>query len=294
MKLVKLLLALVCLFGLRLKAQQPDPLDSRAIVKFLASDSLYGRPAGTEYEFKARDFIIGKLKSLGLNPVAKNYRQKFSFIDEDGNKKRSFNILAKVDLGKPSTVIIGAHYDHLSQNSSKSKDIVKKGIHNGADDNASGVALALKLAADIMNIPNKYHYNFLFVFFGAHEVGLFGSEAFILSKKFKSDRIAAVINLDMVGGLNIVNSTVSFNCFNLDSVWQVKLDSLKNSSELNIRIDSNQSKYSDDKWFRERGFASISVTTGIHDDYHRSTDDADKINYEGIRKIEKSILQLLE
>ena len=293
MRAKPMLLCVGLMVTLTAHTQHTQKIDFKSVVKYLASDSMNGRPAGTMYEKQAGNFIIGQMMLTGIEPAVERYIQSFSFADEDHIVKESCNLLGKISLDKPTTVIIGAHYDHLSEASAKSREILKRGVHNGADDNASGVAMALRLAEEIARQPDQYNHNFLFAFYSAHEVGLYGSGALAVSQLFDSLEVALVINIDMVGRLDDFTKTVSFNCFNLGDNWSAKLDSLQLNTQLNLRVMTEKSRFSDDKVFRDRGFKTLSITTGVHDDYHKHTDDWHRINYRGMEQIADNILRLL-
>ncbi len=258
------------------------------VVKTLASDSFQGRGVGTIGEMKSADFIVKQLKLSKLKAQV----QAFQFQLSDTTKKiNAQNVFAFLNHKKDSTILISAHYDHIGFGDKLSLHANKKGIHNGADDNASGVALILNL---IKNDPLKLNknYNYIFVFYSAHEIGLFGSAHFqkYYPKKYKP--IAQVINFDMVG--------------RMDSDY--KILKLFYSQNLKEKLEANantfgyfQYRWEGDAWLKtldtkhyvQKNIPCLSITTGIHADYHKTTDDADKINFDGILKIQHYILHYL-
>lgn len=264
-------------------------------IAYLASDSLQGRPTGTEYEALAAEYILAALKSNKVKPYQKAFYHSFLFTDLGSNNIESNNVVAWISNKQSKTILISAHYDHLAMNSLKSNEILLKNqIHNGADDNASGVALSLLLAEQFSKTKKKIPFNIIFAFYSGHELGLYGSEAFVQELAFNEENIALVLNFDMVGRLDENTNNLSLNVFNIDSIHQNKLNTLQDKTDLKLWFRSDANKKSDDFYFRQNGYPSISVTTGTHEDYHKSTDDIDKINFEGILKINQLILNLLE
>lgn len=262
----------------------------KEIISFLANDSLQGRAASTIYEAKTADFIFSKWKKL------KRFQPQFQFFaytrKDSTSVKKSKNVYCYIDNKASRTILIGAHYDHLGFGEGISRSYSKKGIHNGADDNASGVALLLSLAKNFKNWQSK-KYNYLFVSYSAHEIGLFGSEAFskLAQEKFKP--IALAINFDMVGRLDADRKV--FNVYGRNT-----LTSAQDQIFDKVLFDGNlMPNYSDKiyqcdlKWFAEKGISCLSFTTGIHSDYHTINDDEQWINYEGMTIIEEYLERLL-
>lgn len=180
-------------------------------VAFLASDALEGRQTGTEGEKKAAKYISERFAELGL--LAKgttNYVQPFTFkpktnphdevkfdVNGDGTITGN-NVIGFVDNKAENTIIIGAHYDHLGFGGEGSlyRDSIKA-IHNGADDNASGIAILLNLAARLKE--KNTNNNYLFMAFSGEEMGLLGSNYFIKNPTINTNKVSYMINMDMVG-----------------------------------------------------------------------------------------------
>jgi aminopeptidase-like protein len=263
----------------------------KEIVSVLANDSLHGRATSTIYEDKSANYICKKFKELKrFNPKF----QIFSYSRKDSvTIKTSKNIYCYIDNKANTTILFGAHYDHLGMGEGISRTYNKKGIHNGADDNASGVALLLGFAKKFKNWENK-KYNYLFVSYSAHEIGLFGSAAFSKFAKENFKPIALALNFDMVGRLD--NDRKVFNIYGIQT-----LSEGQNQKMNLVPFDGNlMTNFSDKiyecdlKTFAENGIPSLSFTTGIHSDYHKITDDEEFINYNGMVQIEKYILDLFQ
>jgi hypothetical protein len=246
-------------------------------VHFLASDSLHGRSSSSIDETEAANFIFSSFKAI---PKCKVKRQKFTYqFSDSSQKKQSQNIYCFFNNHADSTIVIGAHYDHIGYGEGLSLAYsLKKHIHNGADDNASGVALMLAIAKEAnRELTNKYNY--LFVAYSAHEIGLFGSKAFY-KKIGSSYTIAKMINFDMVGRLDKKQSTLSMLVV---SEQDKSLNYFHQNTALNYQFNIDDKIYHTDcKVFIKNNTPAISFTTGTHNDYHKPSDDADKLNYAGM------------
>lgn len=320
--------ALLLIFYLNTKAQH-----FKQHVLFLASDSLHGRAPGTVDELKAANYIATQFDSANCKVVFQKFRpilnpspphppstsslkEKGSIASGQTAPDSAINVFGILDFGKDSTIIISAHYDHLGYGTNKSREIIRKGIHHGADDNASGVAMMIELAKwiDLVSNPPPPHrpltpspmekgsgiiflardfkYNFLFAAYSAHEAGLFGSAYFAKSKLCNSLKIRAVINFDMVGRLDSTSKTLRISGAETDPVFHT-LFHQQQDSVFHFRFDDENILLSDLNPFAEKGIPVLNITTGIHDDYHRISDVESKINYEGMNSIFRLIKKIL-
>jgi aminopeptidase YwaD len=191
-----------------------------------------------------------------------------------------YNVAAKINNNSTSTVVIGAHYDHLGFGGPISRHIGPPRIHPGADDNASGVALVIELARFIKNADFKKH-NYIFVAFGAEEKGLVGSKAFVDDTICRLNNVIAMINLDMVGRLDPTSRKLNV----LGTGSSAKWDSLLNIS-YSAGIDMNRNPSgtggSDQMAFYMKDIPVLFFITGIHKDYHTPSDVIEKINFNGM------------
>lgn len=197
-------------------------------------------------------------------------------------ERGGYNMAAYIDNGAPYTVVLGAHYDHLgygedhnSLHANADKDHL---IHNGADDNASGTAALLEMARWI-NKKHLHHYNYLFVNFSGEELGLYGSKAFVKQEKLDSNKIAWMLNMDMVGRLNDSTHALTLGGVGTSPSWGKVVDMA--GADFRLAIDSAGIGPSDHTSFYNAGIPVLFFFTGTHKDYHKPTDDADKINYKG-------------
>lgn len=262
----------------------------KEVISVLANDSMQGRSVSSIFEKKSADEIFNHMKLNGCHPKV----QKFNFIGNDSvHSNTSMNVYCRVNNQADRTIIIGAHYDHIGLGGKLSRSLMKTDIHNGADDNASGIALMLGLIKNYSIWKNE-KFNYYFVAYSAHEIGLFGSEAFsnfILKKK--SSNLSLVLNFDMVGRMNDTYRIVKVSGAEKSQLSHILLN-VQNTDSLNLRFNPDSMLYElDTRAYYMSGIMALSFTTGVHEDYHKTTDDEDKINYRGILRIQRFIERLL-
>lgn len=206
-----------------------------------------------------------------------------------GDKKRTgHNVIGYIDNGAVHTIILGAHYDHLGYGEDhNSLWTGKPEIHNGADDNASGTAAVIELAKLLKNSKLKKN-NYLFICFSGEELGLYGSKYFTENPTIPLSSADYMINFDMVGRLNDTTHGLTIGGYGTSPSWG-KILPVKTKS-LNVKFDSSGIGPSDHTSFYLKNIPVLFFFTGIHADYHKPTDDADKINFEG----EFRVLQYVE
>ena len=200
------------------------------------------------------------------------------------------NLIAEVDNGKENTIIIGAHYDHLGWGAEGSLYRGEPAIHNGADDNASGTAGLLELAR--IYSKSKYdNYNYLFIAFSGEEKGLLGSNAFAKSDLLEASKINYMINMDMIGRLDKQGKIEVYGT-GTSPRWNSLLE---DNSCKNVTIATSESGVgsSDHTSFYLQDIPVLHFFTGTHSDYHKPTDDADKVNYEGLATVVTYIENLI-
>jgi hypothetical protein len=206
-----------------------------------------------------------------------------------GNKERTgHNVIGYIDNGAAHTVILGAHYDHLGYGEDhNSLWTGKPEIHNGADDNASGTAAVIELAKMLKNSKLKKN-NYLFICFSGEELGLYGSKYFTENPTIPLDAVDYMINFDMVGRLNNSTHGLTIGGYGTSPSWGKLLP--EKTKSLNVKFDSSGIGPSDHTSFYLKDIPVLFFFTGTHADYHKPTDDADKINFEG----EFRVLQYVE
>jgi hypothetical protein len=205
------------------------------------------------------------------------------------NKKRTgHNVVAYLDHGAANTVILGAHYDHLGYGTDKNALDTGHLIHNGADDNASGTAALIELARMLKKHGPKNN-NYLFISFSGEELGLHGSK-YWLDNPTTSTPANYMINMDMVGRYDSARK-LTVGGYGTSPVWSEVIHTA--NPGLVVKTDSSGSGPSDHASFYRKDIPVLFFFTGSHSDYHKASDDAEKINYEGQRAIVKYIYNII-
>jgi len=260
-------------------------------VSFLADDSLEGREVGTAGEIKAAKYIAKRMKEIGLSPKGDNdtyfqvFTRKMKANPHDtigeGEKIEARNVVGFIDNEAKKTVVIGAHYDHLGYGGEGSLAESEGQIHNGADDNASGVAALLGLAKKLKN--QKLKTNILFIAFTGEEKGLWGSNYFVKNSSILLSDMAYMVNMDMVGRLDS-NKRLAIYGIGTSPLFKPALDSC-NTFGFESKFDSSGMGPSDHTSFYLQDVPVLHFFTGQHKDYHKPTDDTEFINFEGIELV---------
>ena len=259
----------------------------RSHVHFLASDTLEGREAGTEGGYAAASYIVQELKKYKLKPQ-----------DEDGDFFQYFNhnyrnILAVIPGSdkklKDEYILIGAHYDHVGYGTRTNSRGPVGYIHNGADDNASGTAGLLEVAEALSLLKTPLKRSVLIAFWDSEEKGLVGSRFFVQHPTVDLKQMKLAINADMIGRLR----AKSFEFYG----WRTAIGlrdwaTAQNTSKLHMKFTYEYRADSDHWPFFKQGIPSVMIHTGRHNDYHRPSDDVDKINYAGLEQVSRYFTRL--
>ena len=259
-------------------------------IEWMAADEREGRLAGTLQEAETANYIADYYQQIGLLPFvdSETYLQQFvlngPMVQAMGMENHiSRNVVGAVQgTHYPDRfIIVGAHYDGQGQGGIISMDLNNDpDIHNSADDNASGTAGMMWLANRIAENPAGS--SIIFAAFSGEEMGLLGSEYFVERMDIPRDSVIAMINLDMIGRLD--EGQLSIFGTGTATIWEELLDEiLVDSLEISKIPDGLSS--SDHASFSRVGIPVLHYFTNTHDDYHRASDTADKINYEGMEWI---------
>ena len=214
------------------------------------------------------------------------------------------NVIGYIDNKAATTVILGAHYDHLGYGEDGNSMIRtgEKSIHNGADDNASGTAALIELAKKLKT-SKATNNNYLFIAFSGEELGLFGSKYFTENPTLDLKSVNYMINMDMVGRLNDSTKVLTVGGFGTSPAWDKVVNNMDFfklpyksdvAAPLVIKIDSSGTGPSDHTSFYRKDIPILFYFTGLHTDYHKPSDDADKINYTGEQLIIQHIYNVIE
>lgn len=191
--------------------------------------------------------------------------------------RKAHNVIGFINYNAPTTIILGAHYDHLGYGEDGNSLDGQGQIHNGADDNASGVAALIELARILEKTP-AHDNNYLFIAFSGEELGLLGSKYWL---DHESVKIAPnyMINMDMIGRYDS-SRKLTIGGYGTSPSWGNILQSAAGKN-LVIKFDSSGMGPSDHASFYKKDIPVLFFFTNSHSDYHKATDDADKINYTG-------------
>ena len=250
----------------------------QAHASFLASDTLQGREAGTAGGQAVAAYLSDELRRLKLQPIGtgNDYRQPFG-----AGFQNVLGLLVGTDPQlKDEWIVLGAHFDHVGFGNRTNSHGPFGQIHNGADDNASGVSCLLEIAEALKGGP-PLRRSVAFAFWDGEEKGLLGSEHWLKTHPARS-QIRFYTNLDMVGRLR--DDTVEvFGVRTLPGL-RTRL-ARSNASDLQLKFDWAQRDDSDHHNFYLRGIPYVMIYTGLHNDYHRPSDDIEKLNIEGMQRV---------
>ena len=238
-------------------------------VEILSSDAYQGRKTGTKGAEMARAYIIARFQKLGLKsyPQHINYAQEFTFNSRGGAKVNGTNVIGYIPGKGNNVIVVSAHYDHLG--------MVKDEVFNGADDNASGTAGLMKIAAYFTK--NKPNNTIIFASFDAEEMGLQGAKAFVANPPVPIGTIAVNLNMDMIGHSEKSELYVcgTYRYPNLKKY----IDTTR--KDIKVSLGHDDPKLGHDDWtnqsdqgaFNARDIPFLYFGVEDHKDYHKATDE---------------------
>ena len=241
-------------------------------------------------------------KSLAL-PIVYFTKQGFSklFNDElatyniesnilfEHPKRTAHNVIGFIENKATNTIILGAHLDHLGFNQDKHGLDLNNLVHNGADDNASGTAALIELAKSLAKKSPKNN-NYLIIHFSGEELGLLGSKYWLDHPTYIGN-YNYMINMDMVGRYDTARK-LTIGGYGTSSKWSEILS--KTQTPLFTHYDSAGTGPSDHASFYRKDMPVLFLFTGSHSDYHKATDDADKINYDAQKDIVRLVQNIIK
>lgn len=285
-------LLLAVFFGARIvAADEPDAFqkgldsirakDAQQHIHTLASDTFEGRNAGSRGGKAASVYIAQQLRKSNLtgSVSAETYFQEF------GNECR--NILGLLPGSDPKLknefILIGAHYDHVGYGSNETSNGPIGFIHNGADDNASGVSTVLEIAQAWQVSGERPQRSIIFALWDSEEHGLMGSRHWLANPTCPLPALRCIVNMDMVGRLK--DSPIEVTGIRTLPGLRRLLSEQNREPNLKLNFAWIVEDNSDHWPFYERRIPFIMPFTGFHEDYHRPSDDVDKVNYQGVQSI---------
>ena len=209
-------------------------------------------------------------------------------------RKTDRNVLGMLPGRSGKFIVVGAHYDHLGfgEKEAMGHSGEEHAIHNGADDNASGVAAVMELAAAFARERAALEHGLIFAFWSGEEIGLIGSSHFAEHPPVPLSNMVAYINFDMVGRLR--ENKLMVQGLGSSAEWRRLMEKLNVAAGFNLVLQDDPYLPTDVTAFYPRGVPVLSFFTGSHDDYHRPTDDPPKIDYAGLERITVFSQRLLD
>jgi hypothetical protein len=260
-------------------------------VRYLADDALGGRLAGSEGERCAGEYVAGEMRRIGLRAGGTDgtFFQSLplaSVLNPHAAGGTGRNVIGTLEGADPvlksEWVVIGAHYDHLGEGGAGSLAPGQRAIHNGADDNASGIAAMLKAAERIAAGPRPAR-SVAFMAFTGEESGLLGSAYFMANPTTGQDRIGAMLNLDMVGRLG-AGPLIVYGVGTAEE-WNALLAPAAERAGVSVATRTEGYGPSDHTSFYSKDVPVLHFFTNTHADYHRPGDDWEKIDARGLSSV---------
>ena len=264
--------------------------DFKTHIEFLSSDQLGGRGAGTEGDKLAVSYIKKRFYDASPNKGTVEVQEHYVFKDRRQKKDKvlTYNVIGYLvgndEKLKDEFVVVGGHYDTTANAPGK--------INNGADDNASGTSMVIELFEKFAS-TNNHKRTLVFMAFGGEELGLLGSKHFVNNPTIDLDKVHLMVNLDMVGRMeeNNVQLGGAASAENFSSrLNPFLMEDNVNVIELGEGIFSRSDHYN----FYKKDIPVLFFFTGVHEDYHKPSDDSDKINYDGMKSISNMVEGIVE
>ncbi|MBL6714049.1 MAG: M20/M25/M40 family metallo-hydrolase [Pirellulales bacterium] len=264
--------------------------DAKRHVAALADDALEGRAAGSRGGRAAGTYLVDEFERIGIAPAG----DEGGFYQRFGTMRNVLGMLRGSDpQASQEVVVIGAHYDHVGYGTPSNSYGPTGYIHNGADDNASGVSGLLEVAEACMLLPKRPRRTIVFALWDGEEVNLLGSRHFVKQRPLPlaHHRLAFSLNLDMIGRLRAQRLEVYGSRSAVGLRRAVAAANLPTNLELAFSWEYSED--SDHFPFLDAGVPTLMFHTGLHDEYHRPSDDTHLVNFAGIEPIASLALETL-
>lgn len=276
------------------KVEMAVKMGARGVI-FVRTDTITPKPSGhIDRSIKAGSipvvYVVNQAENL-LKAQDVRFTVKIAQLDATAH-----NVIGFINNKKKKTIIIGAHQDHLGYNEfGGSRSTVEGKIHNGADDNASGVAMMLQLMRKIKKTKKLRKNNYLFIAFSGEEQGLLGSNYFVNHPTIDESTVKYMLNFDMVGRLDSTKKVLMIYGVGTSPEWKKGLARVvTDSAKIKIRTTESGTGSSDHTSFYFRKIPVLHYFTGQHKDYHMPSDDENLINYSGMYDCYDVVMQMIK
>ena len=269
----------------------------------LASDSLQGRQAGTLHARMAAEYIVKQWEEIEIEPYTEN---SFWQIFNNGKFQNLVGIIRGNDPNLQNEyIVVGAHYDHIG--------VWNGNIYNGADDNASGVAVLIELARKLKYNQANLKRSIILIAFDAEEIGLLGSKHFVNNPIVPLESIKLMIGIDMVGWYQASGRLMYMECGTIEDAEKLILNEQLIPEGLNVIAkkfapSSNNINFfatkdvlesifitiTDTYPFVLKGIPALAVSTGLVSPFHEPEDEAHLIDYDGMVLITKHLKNIIK
>ncbi len=241
----------------------------------------------TAVNLQAKDIPIiflrrAAFERLGLDLQEPDLRMVTGNVELVKTRDTAYNVMGYLRGRSDTTIVVAAHYDHLGYGGPSSLYRgAEKLIHNGADDNGSGVSTLLELARHFGSRPDQMQYSFLAVAFSGEESGLLGSSDFVNNWPIDSSRVRMMLNMDMIGRLKDQDEGLAVLGVGTAEEFQQYFEEIEYDGMKIVTKESGTGP-SDHTLFYNRDIPCLHFFTGAHEDYHKPSDDVEKIDAEGL------------
>lgn len=264
--------------------------DMQRHVEALANDTFEGREAGSRggraagvylgQEFRRNGLAGGAADGGYYQPFGAQYRNLIGILEGSDPELKS------------EYIIVTAHYDHVGYGTYQNSYGPTGFIHNGADDNASGTAGILEVIEACAQLEDRPRRSIIFALWDGEEKGLLGSKHWLANPTVPLDQVRMMINMDMIGRLR--NERLEVSGTRTGSGLRQLVGMQNRDTDLMLDFTWEIEDNSDHYPFFERGIPILMLHTGLHDEYHRPSDDAHLINSEGMERIGRLLLGVID
>jgi hypothetical protein len=234
------------------------------------------------------------LEKLGLDLESPDVVTAVGTTDLVRIRDTGYNVVGYLPGASDTTIVIGAHYDHLGYGGESSRYRgPERLVHNGADDNGSGTGALIEIARYFAEQPEPIRHSLLFIAFSGEEKGLLGSSHYVRNWTVDSSKVLMMINMDMIGRLATQEKGLAILGTGTCDEFKEYFDSV-DMGKLKVVFKESGSGPSDHTAFYNDSIPCLAFFTGAHKDYHTPSDDIDKLDFDGIATVANLVVDIVE